>query len=191
MSNIKKNYDENQYLNEKTYNNQLPEEGEVIAPFVVTWEQVTHDHMDQNNLKTWTLRGGRKVLVAFMVCKREEFAGMMKIYNFMADGHVDEEEEDHLSLDKMAEDAVDPDKKSQEPAIVPSAEETFLASVEIDELITEVKEMDAKSGAILELLRADTKKGDILKQLGLGKSQGYEDIKTAQKLARTVRNQYL
>lgn len=48
------NYDVNQYAAEKTYNNQLPKQGEVIAPFVVTWEQVQYEHMDTRNLKTWT-----------------------------------------------------------------------------------------------------------------------------------------
>ena len=46
------NYDVNQYAAEKTYNNQLPKQGEVIAPFVVTWEQVQYEHMDTSNLNT-------------------------------------------------------------------------------------------------------------------------------------------
>ena len=188
-------YDAYQYANEKTYNNQLPVDGEVIAPFVVTWDQVQHDHMDRNNLKTWTLRGGRKVLVAFMVCKLEEFDSMMRLYNYMADSDNDYHPEDAYSIDKMEEDANDPDKKGKLPdaATVPSAAEVIMASHQVEDLIAEVAAADPKSGAILSLIAEQVRetnklnRGEIVQKLGLGKSQGYEDIKTAQRKAREVR----
>lgn len=185
-----------QYLNEKTFNNQLAGEGETIAPFVVTWEQVKADYMDRDNIRTWTLRGGRKVLVAFMVVKVEEFAGKMKLFNYMADGDHDHHMEDADSLDKMVEDACDPDKKGMLPrtATVQSAEAIVMAGSQIEDLIAAVTEMDSKSGAILNLIAAEVRengklnRGHILKQLGLGKSQGYEAILTAQRLAREYRD---
>ena len=142
------NYDVNQYAAEKTYNNQLPKQGEVIAPFVVTWEQVQYEHMDTRNLKTWTLRGGRKVLVAFTTVEAEKFNDMMRIFNFMADGHVRVDDKmNNLSLDEMQE---NPTAKYKEPAGISSAEEDYFAFIEMTGLINEVAEKDAESGACNE-----------------------------------------
>lgn len=182
-------YDVNQYAAEKTYNNQLPKQGEVIAPFVVTWEQVQYDHMDTRNLKTWTLRGGCKVLVAFTTVEAEKFNDMMRIFNFMADGHVRVDDKmNNLSLDEMQE---NPTAKYKELAGTSSAEEDYFAFIEMTELINEVAEKDAESGAILTLLASGMEKSEILQELPYAKSQGCEKIKTAQRIAREVRDRYL
>lgn len=174
------NYDVNQYAAEKTYNNQLQKQGEVIAPFVVTWEQVQYEHMDTSNLKTWTLRGGRKVLAAFTAVEAKKFNDMMRIFNFMADGHVRVDDKmNNLSLDEMQE---NPTSKYKEPAGISSAEEDYFAFIEIK---------DAESGAILTLLASGMEKSEILQELPYAKSQGYEKIKTAQRMAREVRDRYL
>ena len=178
-------YDVNQYAAEKTYNNQLPKQGEVIAPFVVTWEQVQYEHMDTRNLKTWTLQGGRKVLVAFTAVEAEKFND----FNFMADGHVHVGDKmNNLSLDEMQENFT---AKYKEPAGIPSAEEDYFAFIEITELSNEVAEKDAESGAILTLLASGMEKSEILQELPHAKSQGYEKIKNAQRIAREVRDRYL
>ena len=178
-----------QYAAEKTYNNQLPKQGEVIAPFVVTWEQVQYEQMDTRNLKTCTLQGGRKVLVAFTAVEAEKFNDMMRIFNFMADGHVRVDDKmNNLSLDEIQE---NPTAKYKEPAGISSAEEDYFAFIEMTELINEVAEKDAKSGAILTLLASGMEKSEILQELPYAKSQGYEKIKTAQRMAREVRDRYL
>ena len=43
-----------------------------------------------------------------------------------------------------------------------------------------------KYGRILDLISEDYTKGQILDELGLGKSQGYADIKAAQALAKKL-----
>lgn len=178
-----------QYAAEKTYNNQLPKQGEVIAPFVVTWEQVQYEQMDTRNLKTWTLRGGRKVLVAFTTVEAEKFNDMMRIFNFMADGHVRVDDKmNNLSLDKMQE---NPTAKYKESAGISSAEEDYFAFIEMTELINEGAEKDAESGAILTLLASGMEKSEILQKLPYAKSQGYEKIKAAQRIAREVRDRCL
>lgn len=54
------------------------------------------------------------------------------------------------------------------------------------ELVTELSEKDSKYGKIIELLDGGMTKKEILKELDLGKSQGYTDIKNAQKKAREL-----
>ncbi|MDO4275856.1 MAG: hypothetical protein Q4D16_19480 [Eubacteriales bacterium] len=56
----------------------------------------------------------------------------------------------------------------------------------IDDLIRQVGEINPKYGRILELIKSDYSKGEILSELSLGKSQGYADIKAAQKLAKNL-----
>lgn len=46
-------------------------------------------------------------------------------------------------------------------------------------------------GAILTLLASGMEKSEILQELPYAKSQGYEKIKTAQRIAREVRDRYL
>ena len=46
--------------------------------------------------------------------------------------------------------------------------------------------INPKYGRILELLGQNRSKGQILEELNLGKSQGYADIKAAQKMARDL-----
>lgn len=107
----------------------------------------------------------------------------------MADGHVRVDDKmNNLSLDEMQE---NPTAKYKEPAGISSAEENYFAFIEITELINEVAEKDAESGAILTLLASGMEKSEILQELPYAKSQGYEKIKTAQRMARDVRDRYL
>lgn len=145
--------------------------------------------MDTRNLKTWTLQGGRKVLVAFTAIEAEKFNDMMRIFNFMADGHIRVDDKmNNLSLDEMQENST---AKYKEPAGISSAEEDYFAFIEITELINEVAGKDAESGAVLTLLSSGMEKSEILQELPYAKSQGYEKIKTAQRIAREVRDRYL
>jgi len=57
--------------------------------------------------------------------------------------------------------------------------------------INEVAEKDAERGAILTLLASGMEKSEIFQELPYAKSQGYEKIKTAQRMAREVRDRYL
>lgn len=89
-----------------------------------------------------------------------------------------------MSYDKFTDDAEsDEDSSGFEPAQTESLEDTVLLGIIIKDLIKEVSEINPKYRKIITLLSKNRKKGDILKELRLGKSQGYEDIKAAQKLA--------
>jgi len=92
-----------------------------------------------------------------------------------------------LSYNKFQDDAEgDEDQSGFEPGETPSLEDTVLLGIIIKELIAEVKGINPKYGRILELLGQDRSKGQILEELNLGKSQGYADIKAAQKMARDL-----
>lgn len=58
----------------------------------------------------------------------------------------------------------------------------------ISDLIEEAKKMNPKYGKVLELLAADYEKGEIVSELKLGKSQGYDVIKKAQVFAKELYN---
>lgn len=92
---------------------------------------------------------------------------------------------DDLSYDKFVEDAESGDENSKgfDPGQTASLEDTALLGIIIDDLIKEVYEIDPKYGRILELLGKNRSKGQILEELHLGKTQGYADIKAAQKIA--------
>ena len=54
------------------------------------------------------------------------------------------------------------------------------------DLLKKIHEINPKYGRILDLICKDYTKGQILDELGLGKSQGYADIKAAQALAKKL-----
>lgn len=56
----------------------------------------------------------------------------------------------------------------------------------IQDLLKKIHEINPKYGRILDLISEDYTKGQILDELGLGKSQGYADIKAAQTLAKKL-----
>ena len=82
-------------------------------------------------------------------------------------------------------------RKYKEPAGISSAEEDYFAFIEMTELINEVAEKDAENGSILTLLASGMEKSEILQELPYAKSQGYEKIKAAQRMAREVRDRCL
>ena len=58
----------------------------------------------------------------------------------------------------------------------------------IFDLIEETREMNPKYGRVLELLATDYDKGEIVSELKLGKSQGYDVIKKAQAFVKELYN---
>ena len=67
-----------------------------------------------------------------------------------------------------------------------SLEDTAFLGMVIKDLISEVSQKNSKYGRILELIAQDCDKSEILTDLNLGKSQGYEDIKRAQAIAKEL-----
>lgn len=184
-----KKRDENykDFSNRRPYNDIPCKPGEVLVPFVVDWEMVKHFGMNQDNLETWNFRG-KKVLVAFTPVKESAKDDTMKIFNKQVHEFLNQyaEQADELSLDKMIDDMSDEDGKGKDPTGTASLEDTVFLGMVIKDLIAEVCKKNSKYGKILELIVEDYDRGEILAELNLGKSQGYEDIKRAQALIKEL-----
>lgn len=177
------------FSNRKPYNDIPCMSGEVLVPFVVDWEMVKHFNMNQDNLETWNFYG-KKVLVAFTPVAETGKDNSMKIFNRQVHEFLNQyaERPDDLSLDKMLDDMTDEDGKGKDPTGTSLLEDTAFLGMVIKDLIVEVAQKNSKYGRILELIAEDYDKGEILSELHLGKSQGYEDIKRAQDLAKELFN---
>ena len=93
----------------------------------------------------------------------------------------------HLSYDKFLDDAEGNEESDGfDPGQTASLEDSVLLGIIIKDLISDVKKANPKYGRILELLGQNRTKGQILKELNLGKSQGYADINAAQAMARSL-----
>lgn len=185
MKNRDKHYKD--FSNRRSYNDIPCKPGEVLVPFVVDWEMVKHFNMNKDNLETWNF-GGKKVLVAFTPATEARRDVAMKIFNRQVHEFLNQyaEQSNVLSLDKMLDDIADEDGKGKDPTGTASLEDTVFLGMVIKDLISEVAQKNSKYGRILELIAQDCDKGEILTELKLGKSQGYEDIKQAQAIAKEL-----
>lgn len=84
------------------------------------------------------------------------------------------------------------DGNGYDPAQTESLENSTLLGLIIDDLIRQVREMNPRYGRILNLLKQEYTKGEILDALlseyGIKKTQAYSEIKEAQKLAKDLYN---
>ena len=190
------NENQSKYANKKTYNNILPAADEELAPILMTKEMFKDKSILRNNIETWNIHG-HKIPVAFAPIKVGTLDSWMKFFNsqirnYIATGGTEDflkenGHDDDLSYNKFQDDAEDDEYQNGfEPGESPSLEETVLLSIVIKDLIADVKKANPKYGKILELLGQDRTKGQILEELHLGKSQGYDDIRAAQKMARDL-----
>ena len=92
------------------------------------------------------------------------------------------------SLDALLQKAESGDEKGFEPAAHATIENTVLLGMIIDDLIKEAGDINPRYGKILQMIKEEYSKGDIVDALNLGKSQGYSEIKAAQALARKLYN---
>ncbi len=200
MQNQSKNHTTNdnqsKYGNKKPYNNIQPAADEELAPILITKEMFKDKSIIRDNIETWNINGHR-IPVAFAPIKTESLDNWMKIFNaqvrtYIATGGTEDflkenGHKDDLSYNKFQDDAEDDeDHDGFDPGETPSIEDTVLLGIIIKELIAEVKSINPKYGRILELLGQNRTKCQILEELNLGKSQGYDDIKAAQKMARDL-----
>lgn len=184
--------DFNKYSNKKSYNNLPLPEGTYLAPFYVTgWEEVRQMNYCRDNLETWHF-SGIGILVAFTPVTEAQFPVTMKLFwskvrhhiaNLSGNPHV-------ISYDKILDDMLSADSNGYNPGQTNSLETTTLLSLIIDDLIHDVALMNPRYGRILELVKQDYTKGEILDavflEYGLKKTQGYAEIKAAQKLAKDL-----
>lgn len=169
--------DNHNYDNRRSYNNLPLHLGECLVPIRVDWEMVKHFNMCQDNLETWHI-GPNKVLVAFAPVKIEDKPAALKQFNTDVRAHFASfKSDDVLSLNQFMDEATSEDGKGFEPASPENLEETVMLRMIIQDLLKKIHEINPKYGRILDLICEDYTKGQILDELGLGKSQGYTDIK--------------
>lgn len=182
------------YSNKKPYHNLPVPEGLFLAPFLVRdWNEVKQMDYHRDNIETWHF-SGIGVLVAFTPVTKEQFPVTMKLFWRDVHDHIASlgAKTDTLSYDKMLDDMLSDDGTGYDPAQSASLEATTLLTIMIDELIQEVSERNARYGHILQLIKEQYTKGEILDvilpEYGLKKTQGYSEIKAAQKLAKELFN---
>ena len=184
--NLNKHTDNHNYDNRRSYNNLPLHQRECLVPILVDWEMVKHFNMGRDNLETWRI-GPNKVLVAFAPAAIEaKPAAIKSFYRDVREHFASYHTDDVLSLDQFLEEAESKDGKGFEPASPEDLEETVLLRMVIKDLLKQVHIINPKYGRILDLICEDYTKGQILDELGLGKSQGYADIKAAQTLAKKL-----
>lgn len=91
-----------------------------------------------------------------------------------------------VSLDNMMDGLDNEDTGGYDPTGTTKDQDSQMLHMMISDLIAEVGKKNKKYGDILQLLYKEHDKGEILKELSLGKSQGYEDIKRAQAMAKEL-----
>lgn len=145
------------------------------------------------NIETWHF-SGIGVLVSFTPVTKEQFPITMKLFWRDVHDHIANlgAKTDTLSYDKMLDDMLSDEGTGYDPAQSASLEATTLLAIMIDELIQEVSDCNPRYGHILQLIKEQYTKGEILDvilpEYGLKKTQGYSEIKAAQKLAKELFN---
>ena len=182
----------NQYADKKAYNNLPVPEGKHLAPFLVEdWDTVKAMDLNRENLETWHF-SDIPILVAFTPVTPEQFLGTMKLFwsnvrKYIAGLHSNP---NVISYDKFLEDMSTESDNGYDPAQTESFENTTLLGIIIDDLIREVGEKNSRYGRILNLIKQEYTKSEILdallKEYGIKKTQGYDEIKAAQELAKEL-----
>ena len=182
----------NQYADKKAYNDLSISEGQHLAPFLVEdWDTVKAMNLNRENLETWHF-SGIPVLVAFTMVTPEQFSDTMKLFwsdvrQYIANLHSDP---NVISYDKFLEDMATEGDNGYDPAQTESFENTTLLGMIIDDLIRDVGEKNPRYGLILNLIKQEYTKGeildDLLKEYGIKKTQGYAEIKAAHKMAKVL-----
>lgn len=184
------------YGNKKPYNNIAPAANEELAPILMTKEMFKDKSIIRDNIETWNIHG-HKIPVAFAPIEAGTLDSWMKFFNAQVRTYIgtggtsdfpkENGHEEDLSYDKFLDDAEgNEDSDGFDPGQTASLEDSVLLGIIIKDLISDVKKANPKYGRILELLGQNRTKGQILKELKLGKSQGYADINAAQAMARSL-----
>lgn len=184
------------YGNKKPYNNIAPAANEELAPILMTKEMFKDKSIIRDNIETWNIHG-HKIPVAFAPIEAGTLDNWMKFFNAQVRTYIgtggtsdfpkENGHEEDLSYDKFLDDAEgNEDSDGFDPGQTASLEDSVLLGIIIKDLISDVKKANPKYGRILELLGQNRSKGQILKELKLGKSQGYADINAAQAMARSL-----
>ena len=184
------------FSNRKPYNDIPCRLGEVLVPVVLSAEMkdtLIPMGLNKENAETWKFPyASEKVPVVFIPVEEAKKDVSMKIFNKQVNDYLGRNTKDEwdelLSTDKFIEDAEDEETKGFDPTGSTVREDFELLKTMIFDLIEETKEMNPKYGRVLELLATYHEKGEIVSELKLGKSQGYDVIKKAQAFAKELYN---
>ena len=185
-------YTPESYRYEKPFNDIPCEEGEVLVPIVVmNNDMIKSMGINRSNMKTARMKNGSRVPVAYAPVKLEHFNNALKIYYKDVNIYLNQYKSDSavLSLEEMMENKNNENnKKGYDPTGIPSHEEKLMLIETLEELIDVVYQRNEKYGKILKLIYQDVtiSKQEIIKKLGLKKTQGYDAIKKAHALAKEV-----
>lgn len=196
MTSKEKNNYYKDFSNRKPYNDIPCKSGEVLVPVVLDEEmKKTLEPMGLNkeNAEKWKFPyASEKITVVFIPVEAAKKEVSMKIFNKQVSDYLSRNTKDEwdelLSVDKFLEGAEEEDGAGFDPTGLLVREDFELLKTMIFDLIEEAKEMNPKYGRVLELLAADYDKGEIVSELKLGKSQGYDVIKKAQAFAKELYN---
>ena len=190
------NYDD--FSNRTPYNGIPCRPGQVLVPVVADDEMCTTLKpygLLWDNLESWTFpRSAEKVPVAFVLVEEHEKEAAMKDFNYQAHAYLcrfkKTAEDDHLSLEKFAEDAEDDDADGYDPTGTTENEDNAFTYMVVDMLVEDLNKQNPLYGQVFRLLFDGYKKGEILKEIDLGKekSQGYAFIKKVQEEAGKLYN---
>ncbi|HEM5564951.1 TPA: hypothetical protein U1676_000421 [Streptococcus suis] len=185
-------YTPESYRGEKPYNDIPCEEGEVLVPIVVmNNDMIKAMGINRSNMKTARMKNGSRVPVAYAPVKLEYFDNALKIYYKDVNIYLNQfkRDSDVLSLEEMMENTTnDNNKKGYDPTGIPSPEDKLMSIETLEELISVVYQCNEKYGQILKLVSQDItiSKQEIIKKLGLKKTQGYAAINKAHAMAKAV-----
>ena len=139
----------------------------------------------RDNLETWHF-SNIPVLLAFIPVTPGQFPGTMKLFwgdicKYIADLKGDPKV---ISYDKSLEDTETEGEGGYDPSQTESLESATLLGIIIDDLTREVREKNPRYGRILNLIKQEYTKGEILdvilKEYGIKKTQVYSEIRAAQ-----------
>ena len=189
--NTNSKYTPESYRDEKPYNDIPCEEGEVLVPIVVMNNyMIKAMGINRSNMKTARMKNGSRVPVAYAPVKLEHFNNALKIYYKDVNIYLNQfkSDSDVLSLEEMMENMNNENKKGNDPTGISSHGEQLMLIETLEVLIDVVYQRNEKYGKILKLIYHDftISKQEIIKKLGLKKTQGYDAIKKAHALAKEV-----
>lgn len=190
------NYDD--FSNRKPYNGVPCRPGQVLAPVVADNEMLTTLKpygLIWDNLESWTFPYvAEKVPVAFIQIEESQKEAAMKDFNSQAREYLSRfektEEDNHLSLEKFAENAEDDDSDGFDPTGTTENEDNAFTLMVVDMLAKDLNKLNPLYGQVFRLLFDRYKKKEILEEmdLGKGKSQGYAFINKIQEEAAKLYN---
>ena len=184
--------DKNQFYrnfsNRKPYNKAVKcKKGEILAPFVTTYENARFYEMDLDNLETWHF-GTKKIIVGFTPVEASKFDVYMKLFNQDVAGEIARQTNPNWelsgddSLDALMDTIDDPDKCGTDPTGTTENEDIAELYRTLDLLIDYMARVDNRKADALRMLSEGYSKKEVTETVTpeLKKSRAYEFFKDTQ-----------